>query len=104
MVPMLAWRTPRFSRRDLLKSSAALGGALVIATYLPPFAQAAERRLGVAPRRPQDRIGFVDDVARALVELHGGRVEARSEGFNKGSEFVVTLPLFLPLAVSVVSG
>jgi isoquinoline 1-oxidoreductase subunit beta len=43
MVPMLAWRTPRFSRRDLLKSSAALGGALVIATYLPPFVQAADK-------------------------------------------------------------
>jgi CheY-like chemotaxis protein len=31
-------------------------------------------------------------VAR-LVELHGGRVEAHSEGLGKGSEFVVRLPL-----------
>src|SRR5712691_13001989 len=35
MVPMLARHLPRLSRRDLLKSSAAMGGALVIATYLP---------------------------------------------------------------------
>src|SRR5258708_13135470 len=35
MIPMLASRVPRLSRRNLLKSSAALGGALVIAAYLP---------------------------------------------------------------------
>jgi hypothetical protein len=26
------------------------------------------------------------------VELHGGRIEAKSEGLNQGSEFVVCLP------------
>jgi CheY-like chemotaxis protein len=30
---------------------------------------------------------------RALVELHGGRVEACSEGTNRGSEFLLRLPL-----------
>ena len=30
-------------------------------------------------------------VARRLVELHGARIEARSEGVGKGAEFVVTL-------------
>ncbi|HYV17848.1 MAG TPA: ATP-binding protein [Verrucomicrobiae bacterium] len=34
-----------------------------------------------------------------LVELHGGRVEARSEGPGTGSEFVVTLPTAGPPAV-----
>src|SRR5258708_12916997 len=34
MIPMLASRVPRLSRRNLLKSSAAVGGALVIAAYL----------------------------------------------------------------------
>src|SRR6266481_3933076 len=48
MVPMLARRLPRLSRRDLLKSSAAVGGALVIATYLPSFALAEE-----APAKPK---------------------------------------------------
>jgi signal transduction histidine kinase/ActR/RegA family two-component response regulator len=32
-------------------------------------------------------------LVRALVEMHGGHVEARSEGLGRGSEFIVTLPL-----------
>jgi signal transduction histidine kinase len=32
-------------------------------------------------------------IARLLVELHDGRIEAFSEGRGRGSEFVVTLPL-----------
>jgi signal transduction histidine kinase/CheY-like chemotaxis protein len=31
-------------------------------------------------------------LVRALVEMHGGRVEARSDGPGKGSEFIVSLP------------
>ena len=34
-------------------------------------------------------------LVKTLVELHGGRVEARSEGAGKGSEFVVRLPVML---------
>src|SRR5439155_10514031 len=32
-------------------------------------------------------------IARDLVTLHGGKIEAHSEGLNKGSRFTVTLPL-----------
>jgi signal transduction histidine kinase/DNA-binding response OmpR family regulator len=32
-------------------------------------------------------------LAHRLVQLHGGRIEARSEGVDQGSEFVVHLPL-----------
>jgi CheY-like chemotaxis protein/anti-sigma regulatory factor (Ser/Thr protein kinase) len=32
-------------------------------------------------------------LVRSLVQLHGGSVEARSNGAGRGSEFVVTLPL-----------
>ncbi|WP_168222106.1 ATP-binding protein [Aquisphaera giovannonii] len=37
-------------------------------------------------------------LVKSLVEMHGGTIEARSEGAGEGSEFVVTLPLppFLP--------
>jgi signal transduction histidine kinase/CheY-like chemotaxis protein len=31
-------------------------------------------------------------IAKTLVELHGGTIEARSEGQGRGSEFIVTLP------------
>jgi CheY-like chemotaxis protein len=32
-------------------------------------------------------------LVKGLIELHGGRVEAHSEGTGKGSEFVICLPL-----------
>jgi CheY-like chemotaxis protein len=32
-------------------------------------------------------------LVKAIVELHGGRVEAHSDGLGRGSEFVVRLPL-----------
>src|ERR1700733_15810632 len=32
-------------------------------------------------------------LAKALVEMHGGMIEAHSEGKNKGAEFKVRLPL-----------
>ncbi len=38
-------------------------------------------------------LGIGLNVVRRLVELHGGRVAASSPGENKGSEFVVELPL-----------
>jgi PAS domain S-box-containing protein len=43
--------------------------------------------------RAQGGLGIGLTLVRRLVELHGGRVEARSEGPGTGSEFVVTLPL-----------
>jgi CheY-like chemotaxis protein len=42
--------------------------------------------------RSHGGLGIGLTVVRRLVELHGGRVEARSGGAGKGSEFVVHLP------------
>ena len=39
-------------------------------------------------------------IVKRLVEMHGGRVEARSDGANTGSEFIVTLPVAAPEEVS----
>lgn len=38
-------------------------------------------------------LGIGLTLAKRLVEMHGGRIEARSEGPNRGSEFIVWLPL-----------
>jgi len=46
-----------------------------------------------AVRRSQGGLGIGLSLVKGLVELHGGRVEARSEGPSKGSEFIVRLPV-----------
>ena len=38
-------------------------------------------------------LGIGLTIVRSLVELHGGRVEAHSDGLRRGSEFIVRLPL-----------
>ena len=44
-------------------------------------------------RSSQPGLGIGLALARRLVELHDGRLEARSEGHGRGSEFVIQLPL-----------
>jgi signal transduction histidine kinase len=48
------------------------------------FTRAAGRREG--------GFGIGLAVARTLVELHGGTIQAHSEGLGRGSEFRITLP------------
>ncbi|HXC50018.1 MAG TPA: PAS domain S-box protein [Candidatus Limnocylindrales bacterium] len=42
--------------------------------------------------KSQSGLGIGLTIVKRLVEMHGGRVEAHSEGKGKGSEFVVRLP------------
>jgi PAS domain S-box-containing protein len=56
----------------------------------------AERRLD----RSQGGVGIGLTLVRRLVELHGGKVEAHSQGLGQGSEFVVRLPALDPKGVS----
>jgi CheY-like chemotaxis protein len=52
------------------------------------FAQVEE-----AGARSQGGLGIGLAMVRKLVEMHGGSVEARSDGVGRGSEFIVRLPL-----------
>jgi PAS domain S-box-containing protein len=62
-----------------------------IESMFEPFVQ-AEQTLA----RPQGGLGLGLALVKGFVEMHGGRVEARSEGPGRGAEFVLRLPLSDP--------
>lgn len=47
--------------------------------------------------RPEGGLGLGLTLVHRLVEMHGGKIEVRSDGLNRGSEFIVHLPA-LPAA------
>ncbi len=53
-------------------------------------------QVGGSLERSQGGLGIGLTLVRRLVEMHDGNIEARSNGPDKGSEFVVRLPVFVP--------
>jgi len=51
--------------------------------------------------RAQGGLGIGLTLARTLVELHGGTIEAQSDGADRGCEFVVRLPLAEQQAIAL---
>ena len=50
-------------------------------------------QVGRSRAQAEGGLGIGLALAKRLVEMHGGHIEARSEGLGKGSEFVVRLPV-----------
>jgi signal transduction histidine kinase len=61
-------------------------------------------QVDAAAHRSQGGLGIGLALVRQLVEMHGGRVSALSDGPNKGSEFVIRLPLREALTRETVNG
>jgi len=60
----------------------------MLQTIFEPFAQVESSR-----QRSEGGLGLGLGLVRSLAQMHGGRVEAASDGPGKGSEFIVRLPL-----------
>jgi signal transduction histidine kinase/CheY-like chemotaxis protein len=60
----------------------------LVARLFAPFTQ-ADQSLG----RSMGGLGLGLALAKGLIELHGGSIEAKSEGIGRGSQFTLHLPL-----------
>jgi len=91
------------------------GGAIIVTAHCAKQAMVSVRDFGVGiepemlPRifelfaqadgsldRSQGGLGVGLTLARSLVEMHGGKIWAHSDGLDRGSEFTFTLPLAEP--------
>jgi PAS domain S-box-containing protein len=75
-------------------------GAGISSAFLPHVFERF-RQEDSSMTRSQGGLGLGLAIVRHLVELHGGRVEAFSDGEGRGARFVVRLPLAQPTTVEV---
>ncbi len=57
------------------------------------------RQVDSTSTRPQGGLGLGLAIVRHLVQAHGGSIEARSDGRDRGATFEVTLPLQVPAVI-----
>jgi hypothetical protein len=69
-----------------------MGSVCVAKICLPSIFELFRQADGGAPGAERG-LGIGLSLVKQIVELHGGRVEARSAGLGQGSEFVVELPV-----------
>jgi PAS domain S-box-containing protein len=67
-------------------------GCGITATGLERIFEMFSRGVHAGPRS-QGGLGIGLTLSRRLAEMHGGTIEARSEGEGRGSEFIVRIPL-----------
>src|SRR3989449_621795 len=87
---------------DLLDVAHVASGKIVLSCQPLNLATSVQRCVSVLAgtgrleRAKQEGLGVGLTLVRRLVGLHGGRVEASSDGPGRGSEFVVRLPRIAP--------
>ncbi|MGH8138907.1 MAG: response regulator [Steroidobacteraceae bacterium] len=88
-------------RDDMAEISISDSGQGIKAEFLPMVFDRFRQEDGSISRR-HGGLGLGLAIVRHLVELHGGSVEARSEGEGKGSRFIVRIPAHVQEADSTV--
>lgn len=71
-------------------------GSELLSGLFKPFVQA-----DTSLARSRGGLGLGLALAKGLIEMHGGTIEARSAGLGEGSEFIVRLPLLVDAAPPV---
>jgi signal transduction histidine kinase/response regulator RpfG family c-di-GMP phosphodiesterase len=95
--------TPEGGRVETRLERAGAGARLTVSDtgqgiapqFLPHVFERFRQADGTTTRQ-HGGLGLGLAIARHLVELHGGTIEARSDGVNKGTTFTVTLPSASP--------
>jgi two-component system CheB/CheR fusion protein len=77
-------------------------GVGIAAESLPKIFQAFEQ--GSLPTGSFGGLGLGLAISRAIVEMHGGRIEAESEGIGRGATFSVVLKTVAPPMATELSG
>lgn len=89
-------------QRDDLQIVVQDNGRGISAEFLPHVFERFRQEDGTSSRTAAG-LGLGLSIAKHLVELHGGRIEASSAGEGRGATFVVALPNAVPAAVAHVS-